>query len=104
MILVRAAARRAIQDNAMWLLDDAGPDVAHRFVDAVRETLEGLEASPAMGPLCAFRSARLDGVRRWPVRGFPSHLIFYQVAGDDIDVIDVLHAARDRDAAKRGWR
>jgi toxin ParE1/3/4 len=31
----------------------------------------------------------------WPVPGFRNHLIFYRVTGDAIEVLRVLHAARD---------
>ena len=47
---------------------------------------------------CSARSpARpiMAGVRSWGIRGFPNHLIFYRPTDDRIEVIRVLHAARD---------
>jgi len=31
----------------------------------------------------------------WPVPGFRNYLIFYRIAADDIQILRVLHAARD---------
>jgi toxin ParE1/3/4 len=38
---------------------------------------------------------RLADLRRWPVSGFPNHLIFYQPTEGGIEVVRVLHGARD---------
>jgi toxin ParE1/3/4 len=37
----------------------------------------------------------LEGLRLWPVPGFERHLIFYVERADYIDVLRVLHGARD---------
>jgi toxin ParE1/3/4 len=39
----------------------------------------------------------LEGVRRLPVKGFENYLIFYVPRSGGIDVIRVLHGARDID-------
>ena len=39
--------------------------------------------------------ARLEGVRRVPVSGFTAYLLFYMPRADGIDVVRVLHGARD---------
>jgi toxin ParE1/3/4 len=38
---------------------------------------------------------RCRDLRCWPVRGFPNHLVFYRPVRGGIDLIRVLHAARD---------
>jgi toxin ParE1/3/4 len=38
---------------------------------------------------------RLVGLRRVPVKGFEKYLLFYTPRIGDIDVVRVLHAARD---------
>ncbi len=40
---------------------------------------------------------RLNGLRRFPVRGFEKYLVFYLPREAGIDVIRVLHGARDID-------
>lgn len=34
-------------------------------------------------------------VRSWRVRGFPRHLIFYRALPDRVQILRVLHGARD---------
>jgi len=41
--------------------------------------------------------AQLEGLRRFPVHGFESYLIFYLPHPEGMDVIRVLHGARDID-------
>ena len=38
---------------------------------------------------------RLAGLRSWRIEGFEKHLIFYRPADDGIDIVRVIHAARD---------
>ncbi len=71
------------------------PAAATRFVSATRRELEALGAFPRLGRARSFRSARLEGVRSRPVSGFTSWLRFYRVLPAAIDVLRVLHGARD---------
>ena len=50
---------------------------------------------PEMGSLCGFQSAEAAGIRVWSIAGFENHLIFYRPIEDGIDVIRVIHGARD---------
>jgi toxin ParE1/3/4 len=44
---------------------------------------------------CSFRNPELRDVRRLTVTGFENWLLFYRDTEDRIDVIRVLHGARD---------
>ena len=48
-----------------------------------------------MGSVRTFQAPRLTGLRVFPVRGFPKHLIFYRPVADGIELVRVLHGARD---------
>jgi toxin ParE1/3/4 len=48
-----------------------------------------------MGSVRTFQAPRLTGLRVFPVRGFPKHLIFYRQVADGIELVRVLHGARD---------
>jgi len=54
-IIVRAAARREIKIQGIYLEEHGGPEVADRFLAAVQNTFEGLATTPRMGVLCGFR-------------------------------------------------
>ena len=48
-----------------------------------------------MGVKRSFRHASLQDLRMHPVRGFERHLVFYRERDDGIEVVRVLHGARD---------
>ncbi len=71
------------------------PDAAERLLDAVEEAIRFLLQNPGAGGLRNFRSPRAQGIRSWGVSGFQSFLIFYRPDGDDLEVVRILHGARD---------
>jgi toxin ParE1/3/4 len=88
------AAERDVDAIADYIAKDS-VDAALRFYDAVRSDARKLAEMPGMGPTWDFESPAHADVRFWPVRGFPNHLIFYRPAPDGIEVIRVIHGARD---------
>lgn len=65
---------------------------ADRWVDRLDEQLRLLAAQPMMGRA---RDELAPGVRSFP---FGRYIVFYAPLDDGIDVIRVLHGARDIDA------
>ena len=53
---------------------------------------------PELGTLCRFKSPEAAGVRVWSIKGFENYVIFYRPTGAGIDVVRVIHAARDIEA------
>ena len=94
-VYVRARARRDILSNAEYLEEQGGAETAQRFLDATQSTFESLAKMPKLGVLCAFRSPALRRIRRWPVKGFESWLIFYQVRRNGVEIVHLIHGARD---------
>lgn len=75
-----------------------GPDVAERFLDSLERAYERLSLHPMIGVACEGLSPRLDSVRRWGVPGFPNHLIFYREGSGCVEILRILHGARDLEA------
>jgi len=50
---------------------------------------------PKMGALCTFRSPVLRHLRRWPVKGFENWLIFYLPRRNGVEIVHLIHGARD---------
>jgi toxin ParE1/3/4 len=94
-VLVRARARRDILSNAEYLEEHGGAEIADRFLDAIRSTFETMAKTPKIGSLCAFRKLALRRIRRWPVKGFENWLIFYQPRRNGVEIVHVIHGARD---------
>ncbi len=63
----------------------------------MEQSIQFLAASPLVGGLCGFTGSVRD-LRKWPVHGFPNILIFYQIDGDYLDVVRVLHGSRDAES------
>ncbi|OAM77476.1 type II toxin-antitoxin system RelE/ParE family toxin [Devosia elaeis] len=62
---------------------------ADRLTDRLDEIVHRLSEFPEAGPS---RPELGAGIRLYPVDNF---LIFYRVAGDAIEIVRILHAARD---------
>ncbi|MEW6755938.1 MAG: type II toxin-antitoxin system RelE/ParE family toxin [Candidatus Latescibacterota bacterium] len=93
-IAVRPQADRDIDALLAHLAQD-NPDAADRFLVAVQEAFELLVEMPQIGSLLQFNHPALKDLRRWPVKGFEKHLIFYQLIASRVEIVRVLHAARD---------
>ena len=66
-----------------------------RFIEAVECALLRLGSMPELGTLREYRRKRLAGLRMWPVPGFHMYLIFYRPRRRGIQLVRVLHGARD---------
>lgn len=66
-----------------------------RFLEAVDLAFEQLLRMPEIGASRAWLNPRLPALRMWPIPDFPNHLIWYQPTAEGIEVVRVLHAARD---------
>lgn len=89
--------RRAEQDltEAYLFLGADSPAAAERLVDAVEHAVQLLLEHPGAGHLRDFGSARSRGVRSWVVQGFQAYVILYRASGDDLEIVRVVHGARD---------
>jgi toxin ParE1/3/4 len=70
-------------------------DAAERFLDAAEAAFAQLAALPSIGAPVPFASLLTQGVRVWRVEGFERYLIFYVASKHSIQVIRILHTARD---------
>ena len=97
-VLLRPLAAEDVTQIVATIAAD-NPSAAVRFIDAVEQDLAALLVFPRLGRARAFRSPQLSGVRSRPVSGFRSWLIFYRVLPDAIDVVRILHGARELTSA-----
>jgi toxin ParE1/3/4 len=92
---VLPAADRDLDDQAAYLATQASLDIALRFYDAANSTFAKISSMPGIGQRWPSANPRLAGLRVWRIEGFEKHLIFYRPAADGIEIIRVLHGARD---------
>jgi toxin ParE1/3/4 len=91
---------RAILDLAEHIdyIAQNSPQAARRFLFAAQQTFEQLSRMPGMGTRCEFRNPAAAGLRFWRVEGFRNHFVIYRPLESGIEVVRVLHAARDWEA------
>ncbi len=87
-------ARRDLEELAFHIAQD-NQAAGFRFLEAAERALELLVTMPEIGSLWETGSRQATGLRFWPIRGFPKHLIFYRPLENGIEVVRVLHASRD---------
>jgi toxin ParE1/3/4 len=101
-VFVRARARRDILSNAEYLEEHGSAETAQRFLYATQSTFEALAKMPKAGALCAFSSPVLRPIRRWPVNGFENWLIFYLPRRNGVEIVHLIHGARDIESLFEG--
>jgi toxin ParE1/3/4 len=89
------AALWDILEQADWYEQRSGEALAERWGNKVASALIRIEKNPNSGAKCNFNAEQLRGIRRMPIAGFPRHLIFYRVEGDEVKIFRVVHGARD---------
>ena len=94
-IFVRPAAEQDMDEQAEYLAVHGSVEVGLRFYRAAEETLQLLSRRPRIGGVVEFERRHLRGMRMFPLKAFPKHLVFYRPGEDGIEVIRVLHGARD---------
>jgi toxin ParE1/3/4 len=68
---------------------------AERLLDAFEQTTKFLRVVPTIGAVCQVKSHRAKGLRIVAVRGFRSILLLYRFDDEFVDVLRVVHGARD---------
>lgn len=96
----RKAARDVLQ--IFLHIGEDNLDAARRFLHALDDDFHKLAEMPRMGARREFRHPKLLGLRSWPISGFRNYLIFYRVTKDELQVLRVIHGARDLEPALLG--
>ena len=89
IVVVTAGAERDLEDIASYVAAQS-PRSALMLIRGLREKCESLADAPRGYPLVPRYEHK--GIRRRP---FGNYLIFYRVGQDAIEVIHILHGARD---------
>ncbi|MBR0555357.1 type II toxin-antitoxin system RelE/ParE family toxin [Ciceribacter sp. L1K23] len=87
-LILRPLAKLDIQLAAQYIAD-RNPDAARAWRRTILATARRLAEMPGMGHLV---EGRADGVRMFCKDGY---LIFYRVLFGDIEILRVIHGARD---------
>jgi toxin ParE1/3/4 len=86
---------RDLVEQFVYLAENASLDTAERFLTNAEISFSDLADQPMIGAPLAVRQPALAGIRKWRVKDFDNHLIFYVPRPDGVSIVRVLHAARD---------
>lgn len=90
-VVVSANAEADLEEIGDWIARD-NPIRAASFVRELREACLSLAEMPRAFPVVPHRPN--SGIRRKPYR---SYLIYYSAGKDRVEILHVLHGARDTD-------
>jgi toxin ParE1/3/4 len=92
--IVRQRADRDIDEQLVYLARRSH-SLAARFLESLEQTFVILTESPDRG-FCWDDDSRSErSIRVCSVRGFPNVLVFYRPIENGVEIIRVLHGARD---------
>jgi toxin ParE1/3/4 len=91
----RDRARRDLIDIFRHLAREAGIRTASRFFAQAGATFERLAGMPHMGTRYEPENPAFAEVRYFPIRRFKKYLVFSLPTARGVDIVPVLHGARD---------
>lgn len=84
-------ARRDLDDIWAYSAQEWGVDRAERYLRRIAEAVDLIAETPELGRKCDYIR---EGYRKHPVG---SHVLFYRLIEDGVDVVRILHQTRDFD-------
>lgn len=93
-LVIKNQAARDLRQQAEYILQQGNVTAAEEFLAAAEATFAQLTDMPGMGKAVQL-SLSLGEVRRWRVRGFEDYLIFYRLQEPTLEILRILHGARD---------
>ncbi len=93
-VRITPKADNDIDECCAWIRKD-NPAVALRFLKAVEFTCSSVSQMSGIGSLRYADIPLVHGVRMIKIKGFENYLLFYLEHEASIDVIRLLHGARD---------
>ncbi len=95
--LVLAPAARDDLDAIHSYISADNSQVADRVIDSAFETFALLTRNPELGRGRNFQKPSLRALRSFGISTYPNYVIFYRLKEDVVEIVRVLHGARDFD-------
>jgi toxin ParE1/3/4 len=89
------SARRDLVDIFYRYAREGSLGTARRFLSQAEATFQRLASQPGIGARFDPENAHLATLRFFPVSRFKKYLVFYRPAPGGIEILRVLHGARD---------
>jgi plasmid stabilization system protein ParE len=96
-LVIKLAARADMLRQVGYYSSIGRDDVANRFLDRVRTSIEAIARMPLAGAPKHFDSVALAGMRSRSVDAFDVIRIYYLVSDEAVTILRILHGRRDID-------
>jgi toxin ParE1/3/4 len=93
---ISGRAEADLKHQYRWYVENAGVEVAERFLTGFDATVGKLARHSGLGRIRKFRAPELAGLRSFPVGGhFGVHIVFYRSSAGVLSIERVMHGGRD---------
>ena len=93
-VLLKSAAEKDAAHLVHYFASQS-VETASRFHAAIEDACKQLAKTPELGANLSSRSETIAALRVWAVPGFRNHLILYRPLTDGVEIVRILHGARD---------
>jgi toxin ParE1/3/4 len=93
--IVRTPQAQQEIDDIAYFLAGRSEEAGFRFLEAVEKTLGLVAGMPGIGTPYQSPDPRLQGIRCFRISGFAKYLLFYRSFEGGIEVVRVIHGARN---------
>ena len=93
-ILRTERALRDLDEQGTFIQQDS-PQAAIRFLEAADAAFALLARTPHLGSLYQLPGPKFTGMRLWTIKGFEHYVVFYRPIERGVEIVRVLHGARD---------
>ena len=92
-VIVRDRATQDLRQQANYILAMGNRDAAEKFLESAEYTFNQLATTPNIGKILQLPD--ILTVRQWRLKNFKEYLVFYIVHEQQVEILRVLHGARD---------
>jgi toxin ParE1/3/4 len=94
-LIIRNLATQDLRLQANYILSNGNVATAEHFLELAEATFAQILISPRIGKSVDFVFDLMGEVRQWRIKNFQDYLVFYRVQDDRVEILRVLHGARD---------
>ena len=92
-LIIRNRATQDLRQQANYILGNVA--AAEQFLELAEATFRQILLAPGIGKQVSFVLDSIGEVRQWRIKKFQDYLVFYRVQEERIEILRVLHGARD---------
>ena len=93
-VILTPQAREDVKQIAAYIAEHS-PQSSMVFRQTLENIYEVLLDLPEIGTIHNFHNPEMKGLRMLPVRKFTKYLIFYRSTPEGLEIVRVVHGARD---------